>query len=405
MLGLALEGGGAKGAYHMGVVKAYFEEGYHFDGIVGTSIGALNGAIIAQGDFDIGYQWWQQMDNSFLFDIEQAQIQKILNRKIDKAVLSYLFSKISDIIENRGLDTKKIRETLDAIIVEDKLRKSPIDFGLVTVSVSDFKPMELYKEDIPYGKLVSYLMASANLPLFKIEPMEGKFYIDGGFYDNCPINLLIRKGYKEIIAVRTLGMGLKRKLEDQNVNVINIIPSEDLGRILNFDQNLIQTNLKRGYLDAMRVIKGLKGRKYYFQPVDDELIFQSLLSIPDEAIYEIKKIMHLPDMEPKRLLFEKILPVFSRKLGFSSAASHQDILLGILEFYAEELGVEKYRIWDIGSFLKILRTKYKAEFAISSSLNSYISKASRLIPEITKNNILRESAKVLLDYLNLPKGA
>ncbi len=405
MLGLALEGGGAKGAYHMGVVKAYFEEGYYFDGIVGTSIGALNGAIIAQGDFEIGYQWWQQMDNSFLFDIEQAQIQKILNRKIDKAVLSYLFSKISDIIENRGLDTKKIRETLDAIIVEDKLRQSEIDFGLVTVSVSDFKPLELYKEDIPYGKLVSYLMASANLPLFKIEPMEGKFYIDGGFYDNCPINLLIRKGYKEIIAVRTLGIGLKRKLEDLNVNVINIIPSEDLGRILNFDQNLIQTNLKRGYLDAMRVIKGLRGRKYYFLPVDDEMIYHSLLSIPEEAIYEIKKIMHLPDMEAKRLLFEKILPVFSRKLGFSSAASHQDILLGILEFYAEELGVEKYRIWDIESFLKVLRTKYKAEFAISSSSNSYISKASRLLPEITKNNALRESAKVMINYLNLPKGA
>lgn len=58
MLGLALEGGGAKGAYHMGVVKAYFEEGYYFDGVVGTSIGALNGAIIAQGDFELGYELW-----------------------------------------------------------------------------------------------------------------------------------------------------------------------------------------------------------------------------------------------------------------------------------------------------------------------------------------------------------
>jgi len=101
-------------------------------------------------------------------------------------VLFYLFSKIKDIVENRGLDTKKIRETLDNIVVEEKLRASKIDFGLVTVSVSDSKPLKLYKEDIPYGKLVDYLMASANFPAFKIEPIEGKFYIDGGFYDNCP---------------------------------------------------------------------------------------------------------------------------------------------------------------------------------------------------------------------------
>lgn len=336
MLGLALEGGGAKGAFHMGAVKAYFDEGYHFDGITGTSIGALNGAIIAQGDFEIGYQWWQRMDTSFLFDIDQIHIQNFLNRKIDKDVLFYLFSKIKDIVENRGLDTKKIRETLDNIVVEEKLRASKIDFGLVTVSVSDLKPLELYKEDIPYGKLVDYLMASANFPAFKIEPIEGKFYIDGGFYDNCPINLLIRKGYKEVIAIRTLGIGLTRKLEDADVKVTNIIPSEDLGMVLNFDQNLIQTNLKMGYFDAMRVIKGLKGRRYYIEPVDNDLIFNSLLSMSEDAIYEMGRIMHLPQMEPRRLLLEQVFPTLSRMLGFSTISTYQDILLGILEYMAVE---------------------------------------------------------------------
>ena len=51
MIGLALEGGGARGAFHMGVVKAFLEEGYEIGGITGTSIGALNGAIIVQGSF------------------------------------------------------------------------------------------------------------------------------------------------------------------------------------------------------------------------------------------------------------------------------------------------------------------------------------------------------------------
>ena len=61
MLGLALEGGGAKGAFHIGAVKALLENGYEFDGVVGTSIGAFNGALISQGDFEKAYDLWINM--------------------------------------------------------------------------------------------------------------------------------------------------------------------------------------------------------------------------------------------------------------------------------------------------------------------------------------------------------
>ena len=50
MLGLALEGGGAKGAYEIGAYRALTELGYHFDVICGVSIGAINAALLAQGD-------------------------------------------------------------------------------------------------------------------------------------------------------------------------------------------------------------------------------------------------------------------------------------------------------------------------------------------------------------------
>ncbi len=51
MRGLVLEGGGVKGAYHIGVLKALRENGLDkFDGYVGTSIGAINAAMLAAGD-------------------------------------------------------------------------------------------------------------------------------------------------------------------------------------------------------------------------------------------------------------------------------------------------------------------------------------------------------------------
>ena len=60
MRGLALEGGGAKGAFHVGALDAFFERGYRFDMIMGTSIGALNGAMVAEGEFDTLKRLWEQ---------------------------------------------------------------------------------------------------------------------------------------------------------------------------------------------------------------------------------------------------------------------------------------------------------------------------------------------------------
>ncbi len=50
--GLVLAGGGAKGAYQIGAWKAMREIGVEIEMIAGVSIGAINGALIAQGDYD-----------------------------------------------------------------------------------------------------------------------------------------------------------------------------------------------------------------------------------------------------------------------------------------------------------------------------------------------------------------
>jgi NTE family protein len=189
MYGLTLEGGGVKGAFHMGAVKALLEEGYEFGGVTGTSIGALNGAIIAQGDFEAGYRLWENIDASLLFDIEEAQYKKLIDRRFDKELLLKLAARMGEIIENKGIDTGKMRQVVESVVDEEKLRKSATDFGLVTVSITDLKPLELYKEEIPEGRIIDYLMASASFPGFKLNPIGDKYFIDGGFYDNCPINL------------------------------------------------------------------------------------------------------------------------------------------------------------------------------------------------------------------------
>ena len=58
---IALEGGGARGAYEIGVWKALDEAGIRFDAVAGTSVGALNGAMMAMGDLEKAIACWENI--------------------------------------------------------------------------------------------------------------------------------------------------------------------------------------------------------------------------------------------------------------------------------------------------------------------------------------------------------
>lgn len=402
MYGLALEGGGAKGAFHMGAVKALLEEGYEFGGVTGTSIGALNGAIIAQGDFEAGYRLWESIDAPLLFDIEEKQYRKLIDRKIDKELLLKLADRMGEIIENKGIDTGKMRQVAESIIDEEKLRSSGTDFGLVTVSLTDLKPLELYKEDIPEGKMIDYIMASASFPGFKLNPIEDKYYIDGAFYDNCPVNLLAGKGYKEIIAVRTNGMGIVQHLKYRNVKVINIFPSEDLGMTLDFSSNLIKRNLQMGYYDTMRILKGLRGKRYYIIPENEEKVFEMFCRLPDSLVEELGKLFKTKKMPVKRMLFEGIIPSLVNIMKLNSTSEYQDVLIGLLEVLAEDSDVNKYKIYSIEEFVREIEVNSmdkgrasgkRSSLKISRRLNK------RLTDALNRKNELRNAAKRIIELM------
>lgn len=406
MYSLALEGGGAKGAFHMGAVRALIENGYEFEAIAGTSIGALNGAIITQGDAAKGYEMWESLSTSSLFDINDEYINKLANRELDRSTIRYFATKVKTIIDNKGIDTSKIRNIVENLIDEEKLRNSPIDFGLVTVSVTDLKPIELFKDQIPEGQIVDYLMASANFPGFSGQPIEGKHFADGGLYDNLPINLLASKGYKDVIAIRTHGIGISRKVKYEDVEIESILPSEDLGATLEFDNDTIKKNLQMGYYDALRLIKGLKGTHYYIEPLGEEYYFDMLSSMPDEFILMMGRTFDIQPMNTKRMLFEHIVPSIAKALDQDQHASYESILLSLIEVYAEQLAVERFAVYSLGDFLNTIRekagtTKIVNESTLSERLlhaikitdkKEQLSKVSKEIFELAYLNNLTENS-------------
>lgn len=354
--GLILEGGGARGAYQMGAVCAFYENGTEFGGVAGSSIGALNGGLIAQGDWEKCRDWWQKITLSQLFDVDEAVLHDILYKKFDFKKFGPMRMELQTFFEKRGLDTSKIRTLLAEIFDEQKLRASPIDFGLVTLKIPALKPVELYKEEIPEGKLIEYLMASANMPVFKLEPISGEIYIDGGFCNNLPVNMLYRKGFRDILVIRTYALGVVKKFKKADLRVTELGPSENLGNMLDFSHERIMRSMLVGRCDALRLIKGLAGRQYYLENAPGENDFFTLFTaFEPKAIRAITELMNLDEGEPKRLLFEKILPAAARECGLPQSAGYREIALAILERRAKERNIERLRIFDYADFIKTVK--------------------------------------------------
>ena len=61
---VVLGGGGSRGSYQIGVWQAMLELGLEYHVVTGTSVGALNGALMAQREFEAAYDLWWNMDNS-----------------------------------------------------------------------------------------------------------------------------------------------------------------------------------------------------------------------------------------------------------------------------------------------------------------------------------------------------
>jgi len=396
--GLVLEGGGAKGSYQIGACKALQELGIEFDAVTGTSIGALNGALIVQDQLEKAYELWYNISPSQVFDIEEERLEELRKLNISHDGLIYFMKKAWGIFQSKGLDITFIKKLLQEIIDEQKLRNSKLKFGFVTISVTDLKPLELFIEDVPEGKVTEYLLASANLPAFKQEKLDGKHFMDGGFYDNLPLNMLVAKGYKEIIAIRTKAMGRTRRVADQEVMVKYISSDENLGGILDFNQNQARKNLQLGYYDTLRIFQKLKGRKYYVRPKGDEELFaEFLLSFGEEVILQLGEIFGLKNIPYRRLLYEHLVPRLASLLDLGRESTYEDLVVGILEVLALEYEVERFKTYSLENFLSVIRDNIKTKGAkrLKAKENLRLPlfvKQSGVLPRAVKDRMIREIA-------------
>lgn len=255
MYGLVLEGGGGRGAYQIGACKAIKEAGIEISMVAGTSVGALNGAMVVQRDIDKAYDIWYEIRPERVIRMAGEYIERYTDSGFKPEALKILINRIKEVIAEGGLNVEPLEKLVKGVLDENRIRKSDIGFGVVTVDITKRRAVEIYKEDVPCGQLPDYVLASASFPVFKRAIIDGRAYIDGALYNSLPINLVTNRGFKDIIVLRTFGMGIRRRVDTTGLNIISISPSDSLGSTMDFSNRSARRNLKLGYEDASRVLE------------------------------------------------------------------------------------------------------------------------------------------------------
>ena len=204
LVDLALQGGGAHGAFTWGVLDRLLEEPWlRIEGISGTSAGAMNAAVLADGLSREGRPgaraaleafWRKVSDAARLSPFQRSPLDILFGRwTLDYSpafIAMDIMSRLVSPYELNPHGENPLRRILDQCVDFDHLSRSPIKLFVTATNVHTGRPRIFRNDDITPDAL----LASACLPtLFQAIDIDGESYWDGGYSGNPTITPLIRE--------------------------------------------------------------------------------------------------------------------------------------------------------------------------------------------------------------------
>jgi len=271
-LGLALAGGGTRGAAHIGAIKAFEENGIKFDIVGGTSAGSMAASLYSMG---------------FTSD-EMLRILKTFAKEMlgasPKSIISNMREKKDFHI--RGLTTGQNIELIIAEIAKTKevenIKDIKMPLAVTTVDIITGKKFvftnsninrDYYIKNIEIGKAVR---ASSSVPgVYSPLEFENYQFVDGGLLDNVPVTEVKRLGAERVVSIsfdidtsakaRNFVEILTKSLDVMSTKIVEDeiyisdcaikVNAEKLGM---FDIESINEAYKRGYAAAKEKIEEIK---------------------------------------------------------------------------------------------------------------------------------------------------
>jgi NTE family protein len=309
-VGLVLAGGGAKGAYQVGALKYLDEIGLNPHIIAGTSIGALNGAVlVSNGTFSQSVQrleqLWTELGESDILRLNAGLMRPLISYGLQSNVpmfrewiLSFLdeIDILSDTksIFNPAPIEKFLRQAVNPDLLRNgtelwitafpSLNISHVDNDLLVAAIDLFRSRMgtkadwLCVQDCDDDIVYNTILASAAIPLaFPKQQVNGKPYVDGALADNVPLGALAAKGCTYAIVIHLKNGSLWDRYDFPNQTIIEIRPEQPMNKsdaffigecsaLLDFSPERISELKREGYADAKRcmdnIIRTFTGMRY-----------------------------------------------------------------------------------------------------------------------------------------------
>lgn len=362
---LVFGGGGARGAYQIGVWKALKELGIDFQLITGTSVGALNGALVLQDEYDKAENMWKKIETGNVLEIKETiAIDSFRSFWITVNRLA------ATAIRKKGISAEPLKQLIHQFLPnEDLIRNKGIEFGITLTEYPSMKYVAVFLEDIPYGQLGLYLLGSASFyPAMAVTKIGGKMYIDGGYHDNLPIGMAVQRGASEIISVDVRGPGTVKTVKlDSEIKLRELKSRWSLGNMLLFDGNRAIINIDLGYFETLKSYGIYEGTWYTFEKESFaehyERFYQLLAKFVQYEEYAFLAPL-FGDHHLQRKFLERLRKNWGGRVG------KKEFSYAIHELTGKLFQIDPTSIYTFESFNKLLFERYE-ELANITTIDEY----------------------------------
>jgi len=283
--GFVLSGGGTRGAYEIGVLKALEASGIRPRAIAGTSVGALNAALVLSQSIDGAEACWRRIADERLVKVNPRTLIRVITwlalaampipgSRARAAVLVVQILKsilaghglLATLVRGGLLSTDFLGSLLDRYVDYEAVCRSNIEFyicvyqGNPLFTFVNGRTRYYRAQSLDPATLRSLLLASSAIPLlFPAGRIGDRLVYDGGLADNTPIAAMRNHDLDRIFVVYLRCGAAAVKKRQGEARLIEIAPSHDLGRfprstLMAAGEGEIQALLDLGYCDGSRVL-------------------------------------------------------------------------------------------------------------------------------------------------------
>ncbi len=351
--GLVLAGGGARGAYQIGAWRALQELGIEFELIAGTSVGALNGGLILQGDLEAAEVMWSQIDTGKILTFSGMNVTKQFSVN---AVLREMQQFALSAVMTQGVSTKPLRQLIQQLLDEDKMAQQNQDLFICTTQLPQMKEVVVSFKETPSGEFHQWLLASSSFfPAMEAAKIAGNYYVDGGYRNNIPVDVVLQQGATEVIVIDVKGPGLAKPLHlPESLPIVTVVSPWNLGTVLLFDGARSQWNIQLGYLETLKAFGRYIGHWYTFAHQFDDASLKTWRrrfsrGVLGKLTQGEKKLLQNPQLIAE--LQKKMRPMYPDRIAVSMMP------LYVLEMTGKVLGISPIECYTVEEMLGLIKEK------------------------------------------------